>query len=81
MPSVAQVTHSYFRRLPALGRFYKETDFFFKVNPLNLDFLYQAKNIPVDLPGSPMKTLDKSLEGLQSYDRIYKQTNRDYNYI
>ena len=32
--SVAQVIHSYYRRLPALGRFYRET----KVDPLNLDF-------------------------------------------
>ena len=26
-PSVAQGTHSYFNRLPALGRFYQETKF------------------------------------------------------
>ena len=26
-PSVAKVTHSYLRHLPALGRFYRETKF------------------------------------------------------
>ena len=37
-PSVAQVSHSYFRHLPALGRFFTEKlNFHYKVDPLNLE--------------------------------------------
>ena len=55
-PSAAKVTKSYSFRLPALERFYQKTKFsLFKVDRLNLKPQYQAKNIPVSLPSSPIK--------------------------
>ena len=35
------------------------------------------------LPSSPIKILDKSVDGFMSYDRTYKQTNKhiDYSFI
>ena len=44
-----------------------------KVNPLNLEFLNQAKNVPVVLPSSPIKIQGKSANGFISYDRTDKQ--------
>ena len=35
-----------------------------------------AKNIPVVLPSSPLKILEKSVKGFMSYDRTSKQTDR-----
>ena len=81
-PSVAQVNHSYSRRLPALGRFKRVTNFFaIKVDPLNLDSQSQANNIPLVVPSSPIKIWGKSVLRFIRYDRAYKQTNRDYNFI
>ena len=54
-PSVAQVTHSYSRCLPALCKFTGKQNFAIKVDPLNLDSQNQTKNIPVVLPSSSMK--------------------------
>ena len=43
-PSVAQVTHIYSRRLPALGRKLRFQLFFLiKVDPINLELLNQVK--------------------------------------
>jgi len=67
-PSATQVTYNYSCRLPALRL-------------LNLESQNQAKNIPVALPRSPTKVWGKSVNGFLSYDRINKQTNRDYNFI
>ena len=53
----------------------KKWSFPIKVNPLNLDFSDQAKNIPVILPSFPIKTWGKSVQGFMSYDRIHKQTD------
>ena len=36
--------------------------------------LSQAIHIPVVLPSYPIKMLDQSVQGFQSYDRIYKLT-------
>ena len=49
----------------------------FKFNQLNLEYSNQAKNIPVGLPSSPIKLVKR----FTSYDRTYKQTNRDYYFI
>ena len=53
--SVAQATHNYARRLPAVGL--KLRLFFpIKVNPLNLESQNQFKNMSVILPSSsPIK--------------------------
>ena len=71
-PGAAQVTHSYYRHLPALGRNYI---FAIKVNPIDLKLCNQAKNIPMGLPSSPIKMLGKSVQGFRNYDRTYKQAD------
>ena len=48
---------------------------------LNLESKNQGKNIPVGLPGFPIKIWDKPVQGFLSYDRTNKETNRDYNFI
>ena len=54
-PSVTRGNHRYSRSLPALGRKLRFGLFFsIKVDPLNLESLNQAKNIPVGLPSSPI---------------------------
>ena len=63
-PSVAQGTHSYSRCLPARGRKLRFSLFFpIKVDPINLESQNQAKNIPVVLPSSPIKTWGKLVQG------------------
>ena len=76
-PSVAQGTHSYSRCLPARGRKLRFSLFFpIKVDPINLESQNQAKNIPVVLPSSPIKTWEKSVLECLSYDRTHKQRNK-----
>ena len=54
-PSVTRGNHRYSRSLPALGRKLRFGLFFsIKVDPLNLESLNQAKNIPVGLASSPI---------------------------
>ena len=55
--------------------------FFPYMDPLNLESQNQAKNIHVFLPSSPIKIGGKSSNWFLSYDRTYKQTNRDYYFI
>ena len=72
--SNAQVAHSYYRSLPALGRKLR----------LNLQSQNRAYNVPVTLPSSPTKIWWKSVQGFMSYDRTKKSnrpTNRDYKFI
>ena len=58
--SVAQGTHIYSRRLPALRRFLPENQIYaLKIDPLNLESKTQGKNIPVGLPNSQIKILGK----------------------
>ena len=76
-PSAAQVTHSYFYRLPALKRFYWETKFSpINVDPPNLESQNQTKNISVGLPSSPIKIWGKSVQGFLSYDRTNKKKQK-----
>ena len=70
-PSAAQVTHSYSHRLPALELFYRKI-FAIKVDPLNLEPLNQAKNIPVSFPSSPIR--GPSVQGFLSYEQTNRQT-------
>ena len=42
----------------------------------NLESQNQAENISVVLPSAPIKVLDGSIEGFMSYDRTYKQTDK-----
>jgi len=42
------------------------------------NFKNQDKNIPMVLPSSPIKIWGESVKGIISYDRTYKQTNRDH---
>ena len=48
---------------------------------LNLVSQNQAKNIPVVLPSFPIEIWGKSVEWFMNYERISKQTNRDYKFI
>ena len=51
------------------------------MDSLNIKSQNQAENIPVVLPCSPIKIWGKSVKVLLSYDRTYKQTNEEYNFI
>ena len=46
---------------------------------LSLAFSYQAMNIPVFLPSSPINNGGKSDTGFLSYDRTYKPASRQKN--
>ena len=48
-----------------------------KVDPLNLDIVNQAKNIPMVLSSS-QNLRQIGPEGFISYDPTYKPTNRNY---
>ena len=56
-----------------------------KIIFLNLELLYEAKNIPLVLPSSPIQIWGKSGKGFVSYDRKPEQTKRAYtihiNYV
>ena len=54
---------------------------FSKVSHLNLESQNYFKNIPVVLPSTLIKIWGKSVKRFLSYDRTYKQTNRDYKYL
>ena len=55
-PSVAQGTHSYFRRLPALERFYRGTKYSLLKSTYSIwNLKTKLKNIPVVLPRTPIK--------------------------
>ena len=45
------------------------------------NFSSHVKNIPMVLPGSPIKIWGKLVKGFMSYDRTYKQSNRDYYFV
>ena len=65
-PSVPQFTHSYFRRLPALGRKLRFYLFFsIKVDQLKTQNL--AKKISRDFSDFPYKNLRQILIGLKFY--------------
>ena len=46
------------------------------MDPLNLKSQNQAKNIPAFFSGSPVKVWDKLGKWLLSYDRTYKQIDK-----
>ena len=73
MPRLLKVTPAVYLNL---NDFTGVLNFAIKVFPLNLESQNQAKNIPVDLPSSPIKIWGKSVQGFLSYDRTKKQTNR-----
>ena len=50
--------------------------YFLKVNPFNLEFLIQDKNLPIVIPSSQIKIWGKSVKGFMSYDRTKKQTDK-----
>ena len=72
-PSVVHVTLVDY---PHLVDFTRKLTFATKVDPLNWDSQAQTNNIPLALPSSPIKIWGKSVYGIKSYDRTYKQTNR-----
>ena len=61
---VTPTVYPHFNDLPGIKIFD------FKVDPLNLKS--QAKNIPVVIPSSPIKILDKLVNGFLNYDRTLK---------
>ena len=75
--SVAQATHNYARRLPALGL--KLRLFFpIKVNPLNLESQNRFKNISVI---SRVPHQSKSVKGFICSCWTSNEKNRDYNFM
>ena len=52
--------------------------FCFQVDPLNLESQNQAKTFPWFCRVPQIKIWSKSVMGVLSYDRTFKQTNRDY---
>ena len=81
-PSVAQSTHSYSRRLPALFAlfFTGKLTFRCKSRPTQLRISKPIINISVGLPSTPIKIWGKSVKGVLGYDRTNKQTNKLYIY-
>ena len=69
-PSLAEVTHSNSRRLPALGRFYRETKFLQVKNILVVNSISQSKF-----------EANRSVKGFMSYDRTNRKTDITTLYI
>ena len=80
-PSVAKGTHIYSSRLPALGRFYRETKFSV------LKSTHSTKNLNTKQRTFPWfsrfpQSKSKSVQGFLSYDLVTnRQTNRHYNFL
>ena len=80
-PSAAQITKSYFLRLPAFERFYRETEFslikVIKVDPLNLESQNQEHfRVSPEIPNRNLRQI-----GFPVLWSDNQTENRDYNFI